>query len=327
LSPSNALPAPSEIAVWLAEHGCGEARLEPLAGDVGHRRYHRATRPDGTTAVLVAHPAELRDACRRFVATSELLEACGVRVPRVLAADCDRGLMLVEDLGTATLEDWAAGRSWDDVAPRFRRALEVARRVAGLDPQRIAPLSPPLDAALLRRELRLAQEHFLAPRGLLGGVPAQRLDAALSALAEAVARRSPVPCHRDFMVRNLMPWGDGVAVLDHQDLRLGPPLYDLASLLNDSLFPPPELERELVAAWCGGEDRRLEYHRVAAQRALKACGSYAMAAAQGKEFHVKRMAPTFDRALAHLAAVPETADLAAGLAAAWEEGKGAMIAP
>jgi aminoglycoside/choline kinase family phosphotransferase len=129
------------------------------------------------------------------------------------------------------------------------------------------------------------------------------------------------------MVRNLMPWDGGVAVLDHQDLRLGPPLYDLASLLNDSLFPPAELEAELVAEWCGGEDRWTEYHRVAAQRTLKACGSYAMAAAEGKEFHLKRMAPTFARALGHLARVPETEDVAGELAAAWEAGKGAMMAP
>ena len=59
-----------------------------------------------------------------------------------------------------------------------------------------------------------------------------------------------MPCHRDFMVRNLMPLRGrrGLVVLDHQDLRLGPPLYDLASLLNDTLFPPPEAEEALLAA-------------------------------------------------------------------------------
>jgi aminoglycoside/choline kinase family phosphotransferase len=327
LSRSNPLPAAPEIAAWLAARGWGEARIEPLAGDVGHRRYQRASLGDGSSVVVVVHPAQLREACRRFVATSRLLDACGVRVPQVLAADCEAGLMLVEDLGAATLEEWSAGRGWDEVAPRFRRALQSARRVAGLDPRQVAPLSPPLDAALLSRELRLAQEHFLQPHGLAEGVSARRLEAALAALAEAVARVLPVPCHRDFMVRNLMPWDGGVAVLDHQDLRLGPPLYDLASLLNDSLFPPAELEAELVAEWCGGEDRWTEYHRVAAQRTLKACGSYAMAAAAGKEFHLKRMAPTFARALGHLARVPETEDVAGELAAAWEAGKGAMMAP
>jgi len=224
------------------------------------------------------------------------------------------------------------------VAPRFRAALEVARRISRLDPAAVAPLSPPLDAALLARELHLSRRHFLEPWGLLEDVPARRLDAALEALVAAVSDVPPVPCHRDFMVRNLMPWDDmrsqggGVAVLDHQDLRLGPPLYDLASLLNDSLFPPPELEAELVAHWCGGEERAveakwIEYHRVAAQRTLKACGSYAMAAEVGKDFHRKRLAPTFERALAHLARVPEIASVASRLAATWSRRDGAMMRP
>ena len=58
-------------------------------------------------------------------------------------------------------------------------------------------------------------------------------------------------------------------MLDHQDLRLGPPRYDLASLLNDSLFPPPELEARLVRAALGEEataEDFLDYHRAAAQR-------------------------------------------------------------
>nr|HPK65586.1 phosphotransferase [Thermoanaerobaculia bacterium] len=73
-------------------------------------------------------------------------------------------------------------------------------------------------------------------------------------------------CHRDYMVRNLLPVGDGevaaVGVIDHQDLRLGPPWYDLASLCNDSLFPPPELVEVWLddAGWrpAGGPD---DYHR------------------------------------------------------------------
>ena len=305
------------MATWLASQGWSGARLEPLAGDVGQRRYQRLARPDGSTAVLAVYPADLRPACHRFAATTRLLEGAGVRVPRVLAADCDRGLMLVEDLGADTLEGWASGRPWRQVAPRFRAALEVARRVSRLDPAAVAALSPPLDADLLARELYLARRHFLEPRGLLEDVPEPLAESSLRALVAAVAAVPRVPCHRDFMVRNLVPWEAGVAVLDHQDLRLGPPLYDLASLLNDSLFPPPALEAELVAHGCGGEDRQIEYHRVAAQRTLKACGSYEMAAERGKDFHRVRLAPTFERALHHLAQLPETGDLAARMAGRW----------
>src|SRR5688500_19781792 len=41
----------------------------------------------------------------RFLRTSALLETAGVPVPRVLASSCDKGWMLVEDLGPETLAE------------------------------------------------------------------------------------------------------------------------------------------------------------------------------------------------------------------------------
>lgn len=347
MSPTSTLPERTVLDSWLAGQGWEDPEHEPLAGDVGHRRYRRLQRPGPPSlngqpvagpagvesAVLALYPSSLRPASRRFATTTELLAAAGVRVPRVIAADHELGVMLVEYLGRSTLNDWAEGRCWDEILPRFRAALEAARRIAALDPTEVVPLSPPLDAALLARELSLTVENFLGPEGLMEGDDGRRTAAVLEALAATIAEVPSRPCHRDFMVRNLMPLEEGeeaggVAVLDHQDLRLGPPLYDLASLLNDSLFPPRPIERALVEEWCAGEgedggrgvrdDRWLEYHRVAAQRTLKAVGSYAMAAMDGKEFHAHRIGPTFERALDHLSRVPEAAACAADLRRRWQ---------
>jgi aminoglycoside/choline kinase family phosphotransferase len=116
------------------------------------------------------------------------------------------------------------------------------------------------------------------------------------------------PCHRDFMARNLMPLGGGrIAVIDFQDLRLGPPAYDTASLLNDSLFPAPaEEERFLAAALADGVSRDA-YSRAVVQRTLKAAGTFARFAASGKTRHLPLIAPTLARAVPHLTRLPETA--------------------
>jgi aminoglycoside/choline kinase family phosphotransferase len=45
--------------------------------------------------------------------------------------------------------------------------------------------------------------------------------------------------HRDFMPRNLMPVADGPAVLDFQDLVLGPIAYDPVSLFKDAFLSWP----------------------------------------------------------------------------------------
>jgi aminoglycoside/choline kinase family phosphotransferase len=315
----------AELSAWLAGHGYPEAGRAPLPGDVSARRYERLHRPAGGSALLATYPPELRPACERFLATGALLAGAGVRVPGVHAVDCGRGWMVLEDLGPETVGEWGRGRPWGEIAPFFLAALDVLGRIAALPAAAVAPLSPPLDRALLEHELAQTWEVFLVPQGLAGGALGERLRGVLAELCARLAAEPPVPCHRDFMVRNLMPRPTGdatapreeVAVIDHQDLRLGPPGYDLASLLNDTLFPPPAAEEELLAAVAPAPGQRLGYHRAAAQRALKAVGTYAAFARRGADRHLPLIPGTLARGLGHLARLPEGAEITGELAAAW----------
>jgi N-acetylmuramate 1-kinase len=325
--------APLEARAWLSGLGRPVRDVSPLPGDVSPRRYARARFADGGTAILALYPPEVRATCPRFVRTTGLLAGAGVPVPRILASDCEAGFMLLEDLGPQTLADWK-GRPWSELGRYFQNALRLGERIARLPAAEAADLNPPLGAELLRRELAQTWDLFLAPRGLTGDAA---LTAALrTALDELCARLGAgplVPCHRDYMSRNLMPIGSGshgaggeagVAVLDHQDLRLGPAAYDLASLLNDTLFPPPGVEEELLAAVlphlpaAPGETARTAYHRAAAQRTLKAVGTYTSFALRGSDRHLPLVGPTLARCLAHLSRIPEGEALAGDLGRLWQ---------
>lgn len=274
-----------------------------LPGDVGSRRYVRCRFDDGATRILALYRRE--DDCRRFLDTTRLLTRAGVRVPKVLKARCRGGWAWLEDLGPETLYERFRGvaNPWRELTPWYRRALEVADEIQALPAKKVERLgNPPLDAELLRRELTLTEESFLEPRGLGGW---RRV---LDDLVAEIASVPPVPCHRDFMVRNLMPlrdeeWEFGLGVLDHQDLRMGPPWYDVASLLNDSLFPPLDVVTDLLAGRLGAADRRL-YLRVTAQRTLKAVGTFARSG-----HHQDLLEATLARARAHLARLPEAQGL------------------
>ncbi len=290
----------------------------PMAGDVSRRAYLRLRLATGS-AVLALYPPELTASCSRYLTTTGLLADAGVRVPRILDQGCPAGWMLLEDLGPRTLYQ-ERERPWHELTPFFEAAVTIARRIAGLPPATVAKLNPRLDRELLTRELAQTRSVFLEPLGIAGGPEVER---ALAALCQRLAAEPPRPCHRDFGARNLMPLerpagSDASAelgVLDHQDLRLGPPAYDLASLLNDSLFPPAAVEERLLAA--AGQTDRESYHRAAAQRTLKAVGSYAAFARSGSGRHLPLVAPTLERALRHLRRVPETAPLADRFEALW----------
>jgi hypothetical protein len=298
----------TELRSWLAGLGLDVRAADALAGDVSQRRYFRLVLGDGTSRIAAHYPEDLRAAMTRFVAARALLAGAGVRVPAVHEWSTGTGWMLVEDLGTANLFECAA-LPLEKRDGYFASAVEIAERIAGLNAHEVARLgSPPLDRALLRRELEPTFEFLLDPLGL-SALPAERRQL-LSALEELCARLAEaplVPCHRDYMARNLVPLGEQVAVIDFQDLRLGPPAYDLASLLNDSFFPGPALEESLLPERWRSPSAREQYSRAVVQRALKAGGTFARFAARGNPRHLPLIAPTLARAARHLASLPETA--------------------
>lgn len=325
----------SEMETWLAGSGFQIADWQPLSGDVSPRRYTRLAFADGTTAILATYPPEVQAACPRFLRTTEILSAGGIPVPRILAVDCDRGWMVVEDLGPETLGDWR-GRPWSELEGYFGHALEIAGRIGRLSGDGLEALNPVLGGELMTRELQQTWDVFLEPNGFLADpATATALRAGIDELVARLAAEPPVPCHRDFMVRNLMPLpAERVVVLDHQDLRLGPPFYDLASLLNDTVFPPAAAEEALLARALSGDGpspgapmNRERYHRAAAQRTLKAVGTYAAFARRGANRHVPLIAPTLERFLEHLARLPEGDRLAGDLRRAWELPIAALRAP
>ncbi len=303
----------ADIERWLDRSGHPAARLEPLAGDVSARRYLRAE-SRGRSLIVALYPPDLRATCERFVATGDLLREAGLRVPSVLGSDCRQGMMLLEDVGELTLYD-LRDRSWSELRPFLEQAVDDAGRIANLPPRSIGGLSPPLDQALLERELEQTWRSFLAPQGLGGGRRSTaELRSALSELCRQLGEEPQVVCHRDYMARNLVPLRDGrLALLDHQDLRLGPPFYDLASLFNDSLFPPAELTGELL----GTAADELGYRRAVAQRTLKTVGTFATFAERGDPRHLPLIPPTLARGLDNLLRIPETASITEKLAVRW----------
>jgi len=297
---------PAEIAARLRARGHRWSFARPLVGDVSRRRYLRLDRSGSGSCLLALYPEDLREVCRRFETTSRLLTEAGIRVPEILDSECGAGWMLVEDLGPETLyERYRQEISWEALRPHYLAAWGIGQRFAALPEGQVASLNPPLDRELLLRELDPTWRFFLEPLGLDRQAAGHRLDDSLTALCQTLAAEPLVPCHRDFMVRNLVPLGPGdgcaLGVLDHQDVRLGPRFYDLASLLNDSFFPPPALEAEVLeAAEVTCERHLVAYRRAAVQRTLKAVGTYAR-----HDRHPDLIRPTFERALDHLERLPE----------------------
>ncbi len=314
----------TDFESWIESSVGPFLRIDRLPGDLSPRRYARVhLGRDAHPASLIAalYPAERLDDLDRFAGATALLEKVGVRVPRIYATQRDQGWMLIEDFGERTLAE-REDLSDEERFACFEDAAAQGRRIAALAGAEVEALgSERLGEALLARELEQSRRLFLEPRGFLADAGfARDLDRALERLCTNIGEEPAVPCHRDYMARNLVPLAElqgRVGVIDHQDLRLGPPHYDLASLLNDSLFLSRDREERILDAALGSLAPRVSFHRAAAQRTLKAVGTYEKFVRAGGARHQRLIEPTFERFLEHFARIPEGEGLIEPLAQRW----------
>ncbi|TCZ83894.1 aminoglycoside phosphotransferase family protein [Lysobacter sp. N42] len=238
-----------------AATGNPDIGLVAASADAGFRSYWR-TVGESPTHIVMDSPPDKEDV-RPWLAMRDVLEAGGVRVPRVLARDVDHGFLLLEDLGAQTYLHVIIDTNADEL---FDAAVGQLLKLQAIAPP---PGLPAYDKALLARELRLFDEWFLARH--LGVEPdcddLENLDAAYRVLIDAALAQPRVLVHRDFMPRNLMPTDDGAgpAVLDFQDAVVGPIAYDALSLFKDAFLSWPEAR---VHAWLA------DYHRRACEAGL-----------------------------------------------------------
>jgi N-acetylmuramate 1-kinase len=219
-------------------------RLEPASSDASFRRYFRAFRDGATYIVMDAPPP--REDVRPYLKVSRLLESLGTHVPHVHEADLDRGLLLLEDLGsTLYLDRLSAG---DDPQPLYQEALTALAAIQVRGREASHELAP-YDHAPLAAELSLMPEWFLGRHLEITptAVESAAIADSFAFLIRASLEQPQVFVHRDYHSRNLMVLGSGgPGVIDFQDALRGPVGYDLVSLLKDCYISWP---RSRTVAW------------------------------------------------------------------------------
>lgn len=238
---------PSAVARAYQQKGWGDApsgQLQVASADASFRQYFRWT--DGARSLIVMDAPPPQEDVRPFLRIGDLLADAGVHTPEILAADTRQGFLLMEDLGARTyLESIQAGISPAEFERLFAGAIEVLVRWQVSSRPGVLP---EYDEAVLRRELQLFPEWFVARHLDRELSPEQQADwnALCGVLLASHLAEHQVFVHRDYMPRNLMTAAGEPGVLDFQDALYGPASYDVTSLFADAFFNLPLAERE---AW------------------------------------------------------------------------------
>lgn len=220
--------------------GLRDAVFAPASADASFRRYFRIE--DGARSwVLMDAPPERED-CRPFLQVAQLLHEAGLNAPQIVAEDLANGFLLLSDLGRQTFLHVIDADNADALMVDAIDALirwQLASRPGVL---------PVYDAALLRRELALFPDWYVARHLAVSLSNAQKMALAGidTLLVESALAQPRVYVHRDYMPRNLMVSTPSPGILDFQDAVEGPIAYDVVSLFKDAFLSWPA---ERVEAW------------------------------------------------------------------------------
>lgn len=258
-------------AAFLAGHGFGDARRQPLSGDASTRVYERLYPPAGGSLIFMDQPpkaetapcppgasreerlalgfnAAYRLAAGRvdaFVACARYLKSLGLSAPEVLAYDAAAGLAVLEDLGDGLYAQRILEGA--DEAELYGAAIDALTVLHAASPPPVLAFDDVRWPLLVYDDLALVQAADLFTEWLPRLRPAFAPDATALAAWETLwapirARGeagAEVFCHRDYHAENLiwLPERVGAArvgLIDFQDAVKAHRAWDLSMLLHDA---------------------------------------------------------------------------------------------
>jgi len=246
------LPRYLDVVAAAGPLAAGAVRVTPLTGHGSDRRFWRLA-TSAWSAVAMRSAADDRE-FTTGIAIARFLADAGLGAPAVLAVHDRERTVLMEDVGTGTLEHHAGRPDCEEIYGRvidhLLRLQDATQRAASACPEAVART---LDRAQLQWETDYFRTRFLAGHLGLDAAAVAPLADEFAVLNGAVAAQPRVLMHRDFQSRNILLQDERVRLVDVQGMRLGPLGYDAASLLWDPYVALPHGVRErLLARYCRG---------------------------------------------------------------------------
>lgn len=288
--------------------------IEKLTGDASTRKYYRIwTSSTSYVACLDAPTADLNDE-PTFLKLQRVLHSENVRVPLILDKDLGTGYILEEDLGDSTfLKEISQISNKEEEFKFYKDAVDLMATIHKVDigkyeKESFAKLA--FDTEKLFAEMEFTKKYFLKMfLGLDVATPAiEALYKKLYDMCYMLSNEPRVLVHRDYHSRNLMIKKGEQIVIDFQDARMGTPLYDLVSLLEDCYYQLDDNNKKtLITYYYNTYFKKIDpsksfeqfmyvYDMMAIQRVFKAIGSFAYIYADRKDLrYVKYIGYAFEK--------------------------------
>jgi len=209
------------------------------------RTYYRAAEQTGRSrAVVIVKYCQLIPDFQRQIEYTKFFRKHLIPVPEIIDVDEDNLRITFEDLGDLSLYNWLkCKRKEDQVEEMYKKVLNVAVRIhtIALDSLHECPL---LQKRIFDYEHFIWESDYFIERFVkeIKGINIgdnEALQNEFNRLAQKADSYPKTIVHRDFQSQNIMIT-KGVPrlprLIDYQGARIGPPAYDIASILWDPYY-------------------------------------------------------------------------------------------
>jgi len=204
------------------------------------RRYYRVRGYEHPT-VLMKCTEEDTD-FQRHIEYSCFFKRYSIPVPELVAVESDKICALFEDLGDLSLYSWLkCRRDEQQIEEIYKRVIDMLILIHAVATEHVSEC-PFLQNRVFDYEHLCWETSYFIERFLEGirhikvnNLPALKHE--FHRLAVKVDSFHKTVIHRDFQSQNIMITKGGIPrLLDYQGARIGPPAYDVVSLLRDPYY-------------------------------------------------------------------------------------------
>lgn len=267
------------------------------------RKYYRVRR-DGRSVVIMQCGEDDPDFQRHIEYTRFFLRN-SIPVPELIGIEPDRKRAIFEDLGDVSLYSWLkCPRDDEEIEEMYRKVMDMLIDLHTISPDCMRDC-PSLgngyfDYDHFRWETRYFVQRFVRDIKGMNIEDPQALNDEFHRLAIKADSFPKTLIHRDFQSQNIMITQGRPRLIDFQGARLGPPAYDLVSILWDPYHRLSDRMRESLLNYYigklmeridkrpGGVDFRETILPCRLQRHMQALGAYGfLASVRGKRYFLK----------------------------------------
>ena len=214
-------------------------KLKKIRSDASFREFFRLKKGNKTSIIVTARKEKFRNLIA-YSTINRFLRGKGIHTPKTISQHFSEGIMEIEDFGDNTLLHTI--RKSKNIFPYYKKSINVILKLQKIKPINKIKIKSNRNLKFdnynlknLHKDSDLFLNWYLP--GVLGKKKSKKfkkkIKIELNKLYKQIYFKNKFIVHRDFHVSNIMPVKSKLGIIDTQDIILGNPMYDVASLIDD----------------------------------------------------------------------------------------------